>query len=30
MIRDWVEQQAGQNREIKKALDRLVDEREKS
>ncbi len=30
MIRDWVEQQAGQNREIKKALDRLVEEREKS
>ena len=30
MIRDWVEQQAAQNREIKKALERFVDEREKS
>ena len=30
MIRDWVEQQAGQNRDIKKALERLAQEREKS
>ena len=30
MIRDWVEQQAAQNREMKKTLDRLAEEREKS
>ncbi|MCC2107245.1 MAG: MotA/TolQ/ExbB proton channel family protein [Hyphomicrobiales bacterium] len=30
MIRDWVEQQAGQNRDIKKALERLAQEQEKS
>ncbi len=28
MIRDWVEQQAAQNREMKKTLDRLAEERE--
>ncbi|MFT4097355.1 MAG: MotA/TolQ/ExbB proton channel family protein [Rhodoblastus sp.] len=30
MIRDWVEQQAAQNREMKKTLDRLAQEREQS
>jgi hypothetical protein len=30
MIRNWVEQQAEQNREIKKALDRLAAEKERS
>jgi len=30
MIRDWVEQQAAQNREMKKTLDRLAQEREES
>ncbi len=30
MIRDWVEQQAAQNREMKKTLDRIAEEREKS
>ncbi len=30
MIRDWVEQQAAQNREMKKTLERLAQEREQS